>query len=57
MTRCGWHLAGCGENACDIESDSAGCLKFYLLYREYGLQEMILIVFGLFFCVWLFERV
>ena len=32
-------------------------LKFYLLYREYGLQETILIVFGLFFCIWLFERV
>ena len=31
-------------------------LKFYLLYREYGLQETILIVVGLFFCVWLFER-
>ena len=29
----------------------------YLLYREYGLQETILIVVGLFFCVWLFERV
>ena len=57
MTRCGWRLAGGGENACDIESDSVGRLKFYLLYREYGLQETILIVVGLVFCVWLFERV
>ena len=32
-------------------------LKFYLLYREYGLQETILIAVRLFFCIWLFERV
>lgn len=32
-------------------------LKFYLLYREYGLQETILIVVGLVFCIWLFEWV
>lgn len=31
--------------------------KLYLLYREYGLQETILIVLGIVFCVWLFERV
>ena len=31
--------------------------KLYLLYREYGLQETILIVVGIFFCVGLFERV
>jgi len=37
-------------------SDLQDCTQA-LLYREYGLQETILIVLGIVFCVWLFERV